>query len=490
MDVLARFGRPCIQLDLRRRDDPGGVAMATTEALSPLDAVFLHAEDDGIPMHMASIGIFESRPLEDATGELRLEDLRRLISSRLHLVPKLRQRARPGLLGGAPPTWNDDPEFDLTAHVRQERLAAPGTEEQLLEFCGELLGAPLDPSRPLWDLTFVTGLDGGRVAVVERLHHSMADGIAAAELAMLLLDLSPEVTSTPAPQPWVPRPPASSLGEITRDLQRLFDIPLQFARWLGEGVLHPFQRVRDAVRFAQSSTALVPTHLVAPPSSLNRPNGPGREVHLVRMDLESVRAVAHQHGTTINDVVLTIVAGGLHELLAARGDLAGTPELQALVPVGLAVGTGRQIGNAVSAFLVRLPVHESDPTAALATIATATTAQKHQHQELVPSVAQRLLSPLPQPVLSLSAWFLRHQPFFNLIVTNVPGPDVPLYALGARMLEAFPIVPLAGNQGLGIAALSYAGSLTFGVFSDPDVCPDVAVFCDAAVSTLRQLTGP
>ena len=291
--------------------------MSTAEALSPLDSAFLHAEDDGIPMHMASIGIFEGRELEDADGELRLEDLRRLISSRLHLVPKLRQRACPGLLREAPPTWNDDPDFDIRAHVRQERLPAPGTEAQLLALCGELLGTPLDPSRPLWDLTFVTGLEGGRVAVVERLHHSMADGIAAAELAMILLDLSPEA-STPELQPWRPRLPASSLRVVTRDLRRLIEIPVELSLWLGRGALHPVQRTRDVFRFVQSSTALAPAHLVAPPSSLNRPNGPRREVHLVRMDLDVVRDTAHRHGTTINDVVLTIVSGGLHGILAAR----------------------------------------------------------------------------------------------------------------------------------------------------------------------------
>src|SRR5579871_5416293 len=205
--------------------------MEVAEALSPLDSAFLHAEGDGIPMHMASIGIFEGRQLEDENGELRIEDLRRLIASRLHLVPKLRQRARSGLLGEAPPTWSDDAAFDIAAHVRQQRLPAPGTEAQLLDLCGELLGTPLDSSRPLWDLTFVTGLVDGKVAVVERLHHSMADGIAAAELAMILLDLSPEVASTPAVQPWTPRRPATSLGVMTRDVRRLFDIPLQFSRW-------------------------------------------------------------------------------------------------------------------------------------------------------------------------------------------------------------------------------------------------------------------
>jgi diacylglycerol O-acyltransferase / wax synthase len=464
--------------------------MPPAKALSPLEAAFLHAEADGIPLHMASIGIFEGQALEDPGGELRLDDLRRLIANRLPLVPKLRQKACPGLFHEAPPTWNDDPDFDIAAHVRQEHLPAPGTESQLLALCGALLEAPLDRSRPLWGLTFVTGLEDGRVAIVEKLHHAMADGIAAAELATILLDLSPEVAPPPDVTPWEPHPPASPLAVATRDLRRLVEIPLHVSRWLGRGVLHPVRRARFAIRTVQSSTALIPGHLVAPGSSLNRPNGPRREVHFVRMDLEAIRETAHRHDATINDVVLTVVSGGLHGLLAARSDLERTPELQALVPVGLTVGSGRQIGNAVSCYFVRLPVHEADADAALRSIATETAGQKHLHQELTPALALRLLEPLPQTAVSFGARLLRHQPFFNLIVTNVPGPDVPLYALGARLLEAFPIVPLAGNQGLNVAALSYVGCLNLGVYSDPEVCPDVQIFCDAVVATLRRLASP
>jgi diacylglycerol O-acyltransferase / wax synthase len=463
--------------------------MPTAKALSPLESAFLHVEADGTPMHMASIGIFEGEPLKDAEGELRLDDLRQLISSRLHLVPKLRQRARPGLLHEAPPTWNDDPDFDICAHVRHARLGEPGDEEQLLSLCGELLAAPLDSSRPLWELTFVSGLEDSNVAVVEKLHHAMADGIAAAELATILLDLSP-VVRPPRDTTWSPEPPPSAVGVVRRDLQRLLELPLRLPEWLSRGVLHPLQRTRSFWRLTRASEALLPTHVFAPSSALNRPNGPRREVNLVRMDLHAIRETAHRHGATINDVVLTIVSGGLHSLLAARGELEGSPELQALVPVGLEVGSARQMGNAVSALFVRLPVHEGNPTAALASIASTTAAQKRTHQELAPAMALRFLDPVPQSALAQGARLLRHQPLFNLIVTNVPGPNVPLYALGARMLEAFPIVPLVGNQGLGVAALSYVDQLNLGVLSDPEVCADAKIFCDGAVTTFRRLTDP
>jgi WS/DGAT/MGAT family acyltransferase len=463
--------------------------MLATKALTPLDSWFLHLEAIGTPMHMASIGIFERQPLEDEHGELRLDDLRQLISSRLHLVPKLRQRAHPGLLHEAPPTWNDDPSFDITEHVRHERLPAPGTEAQLLNLCSELLAEPLDYSRPLWELTFVTGLQDGTIAVIEKLHHAIADGIAAAELAMILLDSSPVVSPLNESKPWTPRPPDSAIGLASRDLRRLAEIPLRVPVWLGRGVVHPVLRTRAVLRAVRSSTVLWPARLFAPATSLNRPNGPRREVRLIRMNLHEVRDAAHRHGATINDVVLAIVSGGLHALLSARGELANASQLQALVPVGLGVGAERGIGNEVSALFVKLPVHDDDPVTALAAIASATAAQKGSHMELAPALALRLLDPAPQTVLSLSARLVRQQPIFNLIVTNVPGPEAPLYALGARMLEAFPIVPLVGNQGLNVAALSYVDRLNLGVFSDPEVCPDAEIFCEGATRTLQELSG-
>ena len=212
-------------------------------------------------------------------------------------------------------------------------------------------------------------------------------------------------------------------------------------------------------------------------------------MHLIRADLEVVRAVAHAQDATINDVVLTAVTGGLRALLSARGELGCSSTLQAVVPVGLEGGEGRAMGNGVSALFVRLPVSEDDPRRALAAITSRTKRQKNQHREDVPRVALRLLDPTPQGVLAGATRLLRYQPIFNLIVTNVPGPTVPLYLLGARLLEAFPIVPLLGNQGLGVAALSYDGQLTLGVYSNPEVVPDVTVFCEGVSKVLEELEG-
>jgi diacylglycerol O-acyltransferase len=393
--------------------------MTLDQSLSPLDAAFLYVESDRTPMHMATVALFEAGPLEDGNGKVRIEELRRLISSRLDLVPKLRQKAHPGLMHEAPPVWMDDPTFDISQHVRCCRLPEPGTEQELGRLCGEMLAAPLDRSRPLWELIFVDGLSGHRIALVEKLHHSMADGLAAAELATVLLDLSPRT--------------------------------------------------------------------IAPRSPLNAQIGPTRQLHFVRLGLDQVRDVAHFNNATINDAVLTIVAGGLHELLERRGDLTADSELQALVPVGLENKKGRGLANKVSAYFVRLPVGVEDPVSVLREVSLDTKRNKARHQELAAGIFLQLLEPLPQSLLARGAGLIQHQPFFNLIVTNVPGPTIPLYVLGAKLLEAFPIVPLAGNQGLGVAALSYEGQLNLGVFSDPTICPDIEAFRYGARSTFRDL---
>jgi diacylglycerol O-acyltransferase / wax synthase len=463
--------------------------MSTDRSLTALDAVFLLLEDQGTPMHLASIGIFEAGSLLNERGDLRLADLRQLVSYRLQFVPRLRQKAHAGLWHQAPPTWEDDKSFDIRHHVRECRLPVPGNEAQLLQLCGDLLARPLDRSRPLWELVFVTGLTDDRVAIVEKLHHSMADGISTAELATVLLDLSPESADLHADFHWVPDQVPTEEERIFHDLYRLAGVACRVPAWLGWSIAHPVRRARSAQQLASALAAMLPTGLITRPSSINRQIGDQRAVHLIRADLESVRAVAHGQDATINDVVLTAVAGGLRALLSARGELDCASTLQAVVPVGLEVGVGRAMGNGVSALFVRLPVSEDDPRRALATITSTTKRQKNEHREDVPLVALRLLDPTPQGVLAGATRLLRYQPIFNLIVTNVPGPTAPLYLLGARLLEAFPIVPLLGNQGLGVAALSYDGQLTLGVFSNPEVVPDATVFCEGVSNVLEELEG-
>jgi diacylglycerol O-acyltransferase / wax synthase len=458
--------------------------------LAPIDSMFLKLEDRGYPMHMASIARFEGGPLRDGRGDLRLDELRALISSRLPLVSKLRQLPSPGVLPEAPPAWTDDTAFDIANHVIERRIPRPSTEADLLALCGEILAAPLPRDKPLWQLIFIDGLEDGDIAVVEKLHHSMADGIAAAELAIVLLDASPEPHPIEnASAAWRPDTPAPVVYGAAHDLLRAGDLSLRCAAWGLWTVLHPVRRSRVWITKVNALASVVRGGLIAPHSTPTGDIGPERGVHVIRLDLEEVRHIAHAHGATINDLVLTLVSHGLHCLLTSRNDLDPETAVQALVPVGLEAGPGRGIANRVSAFFVRLPVGTSDPRTSLDAIAAVSKDHKEQHQELAGDSMLRLLEPVPQGVLGFFAKVVQHQPFFNIIVTNVPGPRAPLYALGAQMREAFPIVPLVGNQGLGVAALSYLDQINLGILSDPATYPNVDVFCDGVRTALGILRG-
>lgn len=460
--------------------------MSHEQALAPLDAAFLHVESERTPMHMASVGIFEGGPLYDVDGKFRIDDIRKLVASRLKFVPKLRQIAFAGLLNEAPPVWADDPYFDISEHVRVCRLRSPGSDAQLRRLCAKVLAVPLDRTRPLWELMFVEGLAAGRVAVIEKLHHSMADGLAAAELATVLLDLSPRPEMPGDVPPWIPDAPPPAWKSAIDDLRRLGEVWMRTMAWGGQSLIHPIRGLKSVAMVGQGISTLATPRIIAPRSSLNTPITAARSVEFVRLPFNEVQDVAHANDATINDVLLAIVAGGLHRLLESRGELTATSELQVLVPVGI---TDARAGltNSVSALFVRLPVGVNDPVEVLRKVSVEVRSSKRRHQSLATVAILHLLEPLPQGILATAAGIVQHQPFFNLIVTNVPGPPVPLYALGARLLEAFPIVPLAGNQSLGVAALSYEGQINLGVLSDPVTCPDVALFCEGVQSSLRTL---
>ena len=270
-------------------------------------------------------------------------------------------------------------------------------------------------------------------------------------------------------------------------MTELAQITWRVPTWVVSGIRHPVRRARTLVSFGHAVGSLLHTGLVAPKSPLVTTIGETRQVRFVRMDIDDVKGIAHENSATVNDVLLTVVTGGLRSLLATENAALGIAEQRALCPVGLDTEDGRPMTNRVSAVFVTLPLRIDDPREALASIAADTAALKQSHQEIAGNAGLRLLDPLPQSVLAWVVQLVQHQPFFNLIITNVPGPSSPLYLLGAEMVDAFPIVPLIGNQGLGVAALSYRGNFNLGVLSDPEHVSDVDAFCEGCRDTLALL---
>ena len=469
---------------------------ATADTLTPLDASFLYMESDHTPMHMGSIGIFEGGPLHDARGCLRLEEVRAEVGSRLHLVPKLRKVVRFPVLGESAPVWVDDPDFDITDHVHQAALPEPGTDSQLLDVCARLMSCPLDRTRPLWDIWLIDGLEGGRVALLEMLHHSMADGLAGVELATVLLDLEPRAPAPHAPDGWQPAPAPGRVAVTTEGVARLAGVARTLAADGWHAAWHPSEAGHVLARYTSAFRSLLSVSPATPDCSLNAPVGFDRRVVVVRQPMDELRRAERRFGVTLNDLLLTAIAGGVHDLLSARGEVMEGRRLQVLVPVGSDHHGDRRLGNDVSAMVVRLPIGAAPAAERLRGVARAERDSKDHAQSLATHLLLSSLDALPSAALSAASHLVHHQPFVNLVVTNVPGPDVPLYVLGARMLEAIPLVPLGGNLSVGVAALSYDGQLAIGILADPVACPDAQALaegidrCFAELVTAVPYPGP
>lgn len=461
--------------------------------LTSLDAAFLVAETPSSPMHVGSLSIFEGEPLRDGRGQVRIDEIREVTEERLHLVPRLRQKVLEAPLGLGYPVWIDDPDFDVCYHVNLTTLPSPGTDEQLRHLCEHLHMQRLDRSRPLWEIWLVDGLTGGRVALIEKLHHCMVDGVSSVDVATATLDLTPEVTRLDAPA-WVPGVAPHSFDLLVDGLREMLAEPVRTARSVAGRALHPGRtvaRVRDLAD-AVSTFAAAP---LAPPSSLNMTRrGRRRRLEAVHVALADVKEVGARLGGTVNDSVLAAVTGGLRAMLLARGDDVAGLTLHALVPVSTRPDDAHlALGNQVSTVFAPLPVGVADPADRFRSARDGMRRLKDHHQATVTSGVLDATGHLPAPVTSvLSRLVVHHQPFANVVVTNVPGPAFPLFLGGARMLETVPIVPLGGNLDVSIGVVSYDGDLCLGLYADADACPDVEVLAegiDGAFTELRQVAG-
>ena len=458
--------------------------------LSALDASLLYLEDATTPMHIGGVAIFR-RP----RNGFDYEKLLALIERRLSLVPRYRQRVRyvPGHL--ARPVWTDDADFDITHHVRLSALPKPGTGEQLADLVARLMSRPLDHHRPLWEVYLVEGLQRNRFALVTKTHHAMIDGIGAIEIGQVILDVSPNHEETELPL-WMPEPEPGAVGLLANAVSEVVRQPGELVENLRSAVSDVASTVDKVVGaasgvFSALSTAARP----APSGPLNVPITAERRFAVARATLADLKKVRAAHGGTVNNVVLAVVAGALRNWLMSRGEVvtSGTT-IRAMAPLSVRdeVTTNTPaglVGSKVSAYLVDLPVGEPSPVVRLQHVAHAMRSRSDAGQPVAADALVRLSGFAPPTLHALGARaasaFSRR--IFNILVTNVPGPQVSLYADGAKMLEMFPVVPLARNQAVSIGVTSYDGGVYFGLNADRSAMPDVDILARMVEESVEEL---
>jgi WS/DGAT/MGAT family acyltransferase len=455
------------------------------DRLTALDTSFLHLEDASAHMHVASVMLFEGPPPP-------YDELLEAIERRLSLVPRYRQRLAFVPLAQGRPQWVDDPYLNLRYHVRYTALPSPGSEDQLKDLAGRVFSQQLDRDKPLWELWLAEGLEGERFALLAKTHHALVDGISGMDIVSVLFDTSPEPAAPPDPgDRWLPRPLPSRAQLFGEALVERATIPGEVVRSVGAILRGPRRVLRGALDAAVGVGAMAWAGLgPAPSTPYNQPIGPHRRFTWVRANLADLKAIKNELGGTVNDVVLATVAGGLGAHLRRRGRKTDGLELKALVPVSVRSDVERgALGNRVAAMMAPLPVWCRDPIARLDIVRQELRGLKSGGQAVGAQVIIELSAFAPPTILDQAARLSAHQRLFNLVVTNVPGPQFPLYLLGRRMLETFPMVPLAKNQALGVAILSYDGSINFGLVGDWDVLWDLDDFAADMRGSLDELAA-
>jgi WS/DGAT/MGAT family acyltransferase len=455
--------------------------------LSQLDRSFLLYEGPNSPMHVGAVQIFDAGPLRAPGGTIAIERIQEYIASRLHRIPRYRQRVEPAPLDRHP-IWVDDERFNLRYHVRHSRLPRPGDERTLKRTCARILEQRLDLHKPLWEIWLVEGLEGDRVALVSKVHHCMIDGVSGVDLLSLLL--TPQPSEKPDPPPvWLPRRRPSTLEYAASEGLRRLAAPMKLAGSVRR-VLTNEGRARDELIERLRAAAPLAAGLgFATPTPLNQPVGPHRRFDWLPTSLDEIAKVRARFGGTVNDVVLAVVAGAMRRYLKlARQTDPDALRFVVMAPVSVRDASERgRLGNRVAAWVLPLPLAERDPVKRLEAVRKETEALKRRHGALGAQTVTEAIEWLGSTPLSLAARLMEHAAPFNLVVTNVPGPREPLYLLGARMLEAHPMVPLMGTLGLGIALFSYCRTLSWGFTADWDLVPDLHELVLAVGRELQRL---
>ena len=455
------------------------------DRLSGLDNSFLHLEGGGAHMHVGACAIFDG-------PAPAYEDLVRTVGERLHLVPRYRQRLAFVPLQQGLPVWVDDPQFRLPFHIRHTALPKPGSDTQLRGLAGRIFSQALDRGRPLWELWLIDGLSDGRFALVSKTHHALVDGISGVDIASIIFDSSPDPQPVaPPPRPWLPRPMPTAAQLLADALLERATVPGEALRSITSLVQGQRELLGRAGTALAGLGALAWAGLEpAPRSPFNVPIGPHRRFTAVDASLDEFRALKNALGATINDLILTAVAGALGSYMRRHDFDTDELVLKALVPVSVREPSERgTLGNRLAAMWAPLPVGIDDPVERLAVISEAMAGMKHSGRAVGAQTLVELSGFASPTLVALAARLQARQRLFNVVVTNVPGPQFPLYLLGRHMRAIYPLVPLAANTALGIAVMSYDGALDFGLNADYDALPDLELLADDLRDAIAALVS-
>jgi diacylglycerol O-acyltransferase / wax synthase len=455
------------------------------ERLSASDMSSLLAERGPIHVNVGAALILEGDPPT-------LDELLEHVESRLAMVPRFRQHVQATPLQITNPVWADDPGFDLEWHVRHVALPRPGSTDQLRELVGRVMSTPLDLERPLWQLYLVEGLERGRHAYISKTHHALVDGVSAVDVGTIMLDPNPEGTEMPIPEErWDPDVPSPELLFVRAATDRI-STPMRAARKAALGALSmPRETAGRVMRTAESFAGLAAGGPTAPRTFLNEEIGRDRRVAFVRTELDALKKASGETGSTVNDVILAVATGGLRRLFERRGE-AVPDQLVALVPMSIRRSDEHlELGNRIATLMVALPLSEPDPAERLRLVHVETTRVKESEQARAASLVIEATGWTPPTINRVLADVISRQLNWNLVVSNVPGPQMPFYLLGRRMVEVYPVVPLSPQQhALSIGVVSYDGGVFFGITADRNLFADIdEVAADLEAALAEQLSA-
>jgi WS/DGAT/MGAT family acyltransferase len=452
------------------------------DRLTALDASFLSNESSSSHMHIGAILIFEGPPP-------RYVDLVEHIRGRLPHVPRFRQKLVVPPLEAGRPLWADDVNFNLSYHIRHTALPEPGGEAQLKRLVGRVFSQQLDRSKPLWEMWLVQGLEEDRFAILTKTHHAMVDGVSGVDIGTVLFELEPMPEPAPVSESWIPEPEPNTTQLVARGISDALATPVKLAERAVAAVRRPEAAARRAVEAVEGLTEVVSAFAdPAPDVPLNQPIGPHRRYVFARSELATFKRIKDSLGGTVNDVVLAVVTGALRGWLQARGVRTEGLELRALVPVSIRSEDEQgNLGNRIALMRGPLPVYIGDPVRRLHTISEEMAGLKRSKQALGAEVISRFNDFAPPTLLAQASRINFTTRLFNLIVTNVPGPQIPLYVLGRELQEVFPIAFLPPNHAVAVAIMSYHGKVGFGLLADYDSMEDVELLSAGINESLAEL---